>query len=471
MALPMATSIRSRALSRRDHVLNLLPPLTVVSKEDATMHDRLFSDNPPAMNYPENFPSKVLRHLGAWTFYSAPTKGELALLDKSMYDLENKAEITDNNDVEEKKHSIHVEKEKKHTPRTQSHYAGDDKKRLETRKGKAQNVTNEKQVQQTKEEEKVLPKETMKYTEQQKPRLTPESTQGKSSESNSLEKTKQQVSRKKGNKKVDLGAKQRSYMTRAPKNLQKNAQVKRTKPQPHVAKVEITLKKSRGKVLGGAETGEEISAEPLTVEGHNVSVPGHDRSHGQSYRQTHEAGRAGGHKETVKLNTTERKDSKIGKGNRSSNCDKDTAELDSNGNENTTASEKLQLKKLKHTVIKIPLQVNDSSEEADSNNIAATPPHVDDIKSQNKTDHLETKSQNEVDSLETEPEQFENAVQREVSSENLNSNLENDLLRDKRVTFSPIGEKEPGNGKKRAKSQTGRKKERKRSGKNRVKSG
>lgn len=327
MALPMATSIRSRALSRRDHVLNLLPPLTVVSKEDATMHDRLFSDNPPAMNYPENFPSKVLRHLGAWTFYSAPTKGELALLDKSMYDLENKAEITDNNDVEEKKHSIHVEKEKKHTPRTQSHYAGDDKKRLETRKGKAQNVTNEKQVQQTKEEEKVLPKETMKYTEQQKPRLTPESTQGKSSESNSLEKTKQQVSRKKGNKKVDLGAKQRSYITRAPKNLQKNAQVKRTKPQPHVAKVEITLKKSRGKVLGGAETGEEISAEPLTVEGHNVSVPGHDRSHGQSYRQTHEAGRAGGHKETVKLNTTERKDSKIGKGNRSSNCDKDTAEL------------------------------------------------------------------------------------------------------------------------------------------------
>lgn len=476
----MATSIRSRALSRRDHVLNLLPPLTVVNKEDVTMHDRLFSDNPPAKNYPENFPSKVLRHLGAWTFYSAPTKGELALLDKSMYDLEKEAEKTDKNDKEGKKLSGHIENKTeqgtvlhpKHTPRTQSHYADDNKKRLETRKEKTPKVDKEKQEQQTKEDEKILQKKTSKEIEQQKPHLTPESPQRKSNESNSLEKTKQVTRRKKGNDiESTKTTKRRSYITRAPKKLQKNTQVKRTNSQAPVANVEITLKKSRGKVLGGAETGDEISTEPLTVEGHNVAVPGHDRSHGQSYRQTHNAGKAGGHKETVKLNTTERKDGKVGKGSKNSNCDKNTVELDSNDNENTTASEKTKSKNLKRSVIKIPLQENDSSDEVDNNNRAVTPlvtPHADNIKSQSKADPRESQSQNKVDSLESE-EQCENAVKPDVSSDNLSSNLENDLLRDKRVTFSPSSEKETE--KKRAKSQNGRKKERKRCGKNRVKSG
>lgn len=495
MTHPMTTSIKSRGLSRRDHVLNLLPPLTVVNKEDATMHDRLFSDNPPPKTYPENFPSKVLRHLGAWTFYSAPTKGELALLDKNMYDLENEEEIPEKTDAEGKKYSSHTENLKehgtlyhKHTPRIQSHCASDDKKRLEPRKGKTLKMNKEKQIQQVNEEEKVLPqKEGMiEDTEQQKPSLTPESTQRGSSVPNLIEKAKQQES---GNKSKNVETtkkvtKRHSHVTRTAKKLQKNTQVK-GRPQAPLAKVEITLKKSRGKVLGGAETGTEISAVPLTVEGHNMSVPGHDRHNG-----THDVERAGDHKETIKLNTTERKDSRVSKRNRSSSCDTCSADFDKNYNEKTTASDETQVKR---SVIKIPLQENDSSEEAD-NNSAITPgcptenpraitpgaptedlgaitPNTDDTKSQNKVDSLESPCA----SLRSNPiqEQCENAMKPEVSrsSENLCSNLEDNILRDKRVTFDASFEKEPVNETKRARSQNGHKKERKRSGKNRVKSG
>ncbi|KAL9951518.1 hypothetical protein ACROYT_G044193 [Oculina patagonica] len=456
MAHPMATSLKSRALSRRDHVLNLLPPLTVVNKEDVTMHDRLFSDNPPAKNYPENFPSKVLRHLGAWTFYSAPTKGELALLDKSMYDLEKEANDPDKSNAKEKKNSGHIENmteqgtavHHKHTPRTQSHYADNDKKRLETRKEKTPKVDKEMPVQQTREDEKILQKETSKEIVQQKPQSTPESTQRKSSV-----KTKQ-VRRKKGNDiETTKTTKRRSYITRAPKKLQKNAQVKRTNSQTPVANVEITLKRSRGKVLGGAETGDEIGTEPLTVEGHNVSVPGHDRSHGQSYRQTQDTGRGGGHNETIKFNTTERE--------RQQNNDS-SDEVDNN-NKAVTPLVTPHAGNRAVTPLVTP----------HADNRAVTPrvtPHTDDIKSQSKADPPGSQSQDKVDSLESE-EQCENAVKPEVSSKDPSSNLENDLLRDKRVTFSASSEKEPANEKKRAKSQNGRKRERKRSGKNRVKSG
>ena len=443
------------------------------------MHDRLFADNPPAKNYAGSFPSKVLRHLGAWTFYSAPTKGELALLDKSMYDLENKTENPDKNNAEEKKHPSHTEnktdqgtaQQYKHTPRTQSHKAGDDIKRLETRKEKTQKVNNVKQVQTKEEREKILQNGTNEGTGQEKPRLTPETTQRKPSGSASLEKTKQHEKKGK-NTETSKMTKRRSNVKRAPTKLQKNAQAKSTNLQAPIAKVKITLKKSRGKVLGGAETGDEISTEPLTVEGHHVSVPGHVKSPGQSYRHTGEgtndALKVDDHKETVKFNANKRKDSGVRKENRSSNCDKDTAELDSSRNENSTASEKAQLKNLKRSVIKIPSQVNDSSEEVDNNREVT--PHVDDIMSRNKTDSG-AESQEKGDSLKSE-EHRENAVKPEASSESRNSNLENDALRNKHVTFSSPGcEKEPASEKKRAKSQNAHKKERKRSGKNRVKSG
>lgn len=466
-ATPMASSIRPRGLSRRDHVLNLLPPLTVLNKEDATLHDRLFSDDPPAKNYPKNFPSKVLRHLGEWTFYSAPTKGELALLDKNMYDLENDMENPNKNDANEK----NTEHEK-HTPGTQSQYAGDDKKTLETRKGMTLKTKRRKQKQQTKQGEKIFKEEVNDVVEHQKAGLPPETTQGKSSKANSLGKTKQ-VGGKKGNniegsKSTEKKVQRPSYVTCASKKLKKNAQVKSLKSQPSLANVEITLKKSRGKVLGGAESGDEISTEPLTVEGHNMSVPGSDRKYGHTKEPTRDIERAGAHKESVKLKLTKRKDSKVKRRNRSFISDKETADLDTN-DDKTVVPEKALLANPKRSVIKIPLQEIDCLEEIDDNNRTMTPePEVElDIKSENidSTSELQTKVHSPSE------EQSENVMKSRASPENLCGSLDMDVLRDKRVKFGPSSEKEAENDNKSAKSQNGRKKERKRSGKNRVRSG
>ena len=465
----MASSIRPRGLSRRDHVLNLLPPLTVVSKEDATLHDRLFSDDPPAKNYPKSFPSKVLRHLGEWTFYSAPTKGELALLDKNMYDLENDTENPAKNDADEKK-----TEHEKHTPGAQSQYAGDDKKTLETRKGKTLKAKRRKQKQQTKEEEKIFKEEANEEVEHQKAGLLPETTQGKSSKENSLKKTKQVGGKKGDNVDVTKSTKKKaqrpSYLTNASKKLRKNALVKSVKSQPPLAKVEIAFKKARGKVLGGAESSDEISTEPLTVEGHNMSVPGSDWKHGHTKERTHNIERTGAHiKETIKLNTTERKDSEVKKRNRNFISDSDTADLDAN-DKNAAVPEKAKLGNSKRSVIKIPLQEIDSSEEADNNNRVMTPePEAElDIKSE-KNYSAPSELQMKVDS--PSEEQSENAVKSKASPENLCGNLDVDVLRDRRVTFGPNSGKEPENNNKRTKSQNGRNKECKRSGKNRVRSG
>ena len=311
MTTSMANSIRPRCLSRRDHVLNLLPPLTVANKEEATLHARLFSDDPPAKNYPKSFPSKVLRHLGEWTFYSAPTKGELALLDKNMYDLENETENPTKNDADEKK-----TEHEKNTSGAQPQRAEDDKKRLETRKGMNQKTYRDKQKQQTKDEEKIS-KAVHEVADQEKAGFLPETTQRKSNS----EKTKHTEDKKENNvevtKNTKMKPKRMSYVTCPPKKLKKNAQMKSIKSQPPLAKVEITLKKSRGKVLGRAESGDEISAEPLTVEGHNMSVPSSDRKHGHIKERTYDIERAGAHKETAKLNETERKDSEVKRRNRS----------------------------------------------------------------------------------------------------------------------------------------------------------
>lgn len=464
-ATPMASSIRPRGLSRRDHVLNLLPPLTVLNKEDATLHDRLFSDDPPEKNYPKNFPSKVLRHLGEWTFYSAPTKGELALLDKNMYDLENDMENPNKNDANEK----NTEHEK-HTPGTQSQYAGDGTKTLETRKGMTLKTKRRKQKQQTKKEEKFFKEEANKVVEHQKAGLPPQTTQGKSSKENSLEKTKQVGGKKnvEATESTEKKGQRPSYVTCASKKLKKNAQVKSLKSQPSLAKVEITLKKSRGKVLGGAESGDELSTQPLTVEGHNMSVPGSDRKYGHTKERTHDIERAGAHKESVKLNLTKRKDRKVKRRNRSFISDKETADLDTN-DDKTVVPEKALLANPKRSVIKIPLQEIDCLEEIDDSNRTMTPePEVElDIKSENidSASELQTKVHSPSE------EQRENVMKSRASPENLCGSLDMDVLRDKRVKFGPSSEKEAENDNKSAKSQNGRKKERKRSGKNRVRSG
>ena len=44
------------------------------------MHERLFADDPPLNTRSGSFPRKILRHAEPFTFYSAPTKGELNLM-------------------------------------------------------------------------------------------------------------------------------------------------------------------------------------------------------------------------------------------------------------------------------------------------------------------------------------------------------------------------------------------------------
>ncbi|XP_032221196.2 uncharacterized protein LOC116603707 isoform X2 [Nematostella vectensis] len=72
--------------TRRDRVMSLLPPISLVSgSTDIPLEDRIFSDEPPPIVYPGSFPSKILRHLEKNTFYSAPTQGESAITKKIMY--------------------------------------------------------------------------------------------------------------------------------------------------------------------------------------------------------------------------------------------------------------------------------------------------------------------------------------------------------------------------------------------------
>ena len=457
MALPKPISIGSRNLSRRDHVLNLLPPLTVVSKEDSTMHDRLFAENPPPKTYPKNFPSKVLRHLGAWTFYSAPTKGELALLEKNMYDLENETEETDATE-KQTEHISYNEYKTEHG--TQSNYAGVGKKRLEATKEKNANAN---QIQVKKEEEKTSQKETKEKTKQKKSSLT-----SKSRDSNSLQKIKQKASdeRNENVTATKKTIKRRSNLKRPSNKQQKNAQVNNKTKKPHtlVSDVEITLKKSRGKVLGGAETGTEIITEELTVEGHNMSVSGPERVHGKSCKnfkemiqETEEVIKAGDNRESIKLDENERKDIKLRKASRSSNSGMYTPKPcdEHKGSDRTVASEKTQTKKVKRSVIKIPLQENESPEENDSK---TTTSQTEDLDQPNKADSCE-------------PEKCVNENNQEGCVENLCGDSKSEMLREKHVSFSGSCEKEQFKEKKRPKSQTGRKRERKRSGKNRVKSG
>lgn len=313
MALQISTSVRARHLSRRDHVLNLLPPLTVANREDVTMHERLFADNPPQKNYPENFPSKVLRHLSAWTFYSAPTKGELALLDRNMYELENETKKTSKTDAVTKNNS-----NQKTEKRTQFSCADSDKRKLESNKGRSVNADKPmKQIQASRKEFKREDKELAKIKEE-KSILTSNFERIKCSKSNPSKNTRQPFSTSKSNRvKEDVNKviKLRSSLKGGTASKQqKNTRVK-SKPQTLIAKPEIiTLKKTRGKVLGGAEAGAQISDEDLTIKGHNVQVPNPDKINQnlitrESSRHVQRAGR--NHKESVKSNVTEGEDCKL----------------------------------------------------------------------------------------------------------------------------------------------------------------
>lgn len=387
MALSTTTPIRSRAVSRRDHVLNLLPPLTVVNREEATAHDRLFSDDPPPRKYAANFPSKVLRHLGAWTFYSAPTKGELALLDKSMYDLDKNKEKLDRTDGEEKIGNKNTEKH--------SHYTNDGP---EVRGSETLGERREKVMKQTMKDAKEKQKQKSKIKEEKNSSVSTQSTNKISSVPNSTEKTVQATKANKVNKVEDDKStiKKKSRKIPVHRKQQTTANTNGKLLESHV-KNEINLKKLRGKVLGGADTGTEANVDTLSVEGHHMSVPVHNDQ--QVKEGTGNIKKAGNLEGSIKQKRTEGKQSKFKKRisslNRSSEIRK---------SENVD-SEVKQQKKVKRSVIKIPLQENDSSEEGENNNRTITP-LTDDVKLNNK-----------ADSLPDFEEQLQNLPKAEVTSE------------------------------------------------------
>ena len=390
MALSTTTSIRSRAVSRRDHVLNLLPPLTVVNREEATAHDRLFSDDPPPRKYAANFPSKVLRHLGAWTFYSAPTKGELALLDKSMYDLDKSKEKLDRTDGEEKIGNKNTEKH--------SHYTNDIKSGPEVRGGETLKERKVKVMKQTMKDAKEKQKQKSKIKEEKNSSVSMQSTKKISNVPNSTEKTVQATAANKVNKVEDDKStiKKKSRKIPVHRKQQTTANSNGKLLESHV-KNEINLKKLRGKVLGGADTGTEANVDTLSVEGHHMSVPVHNDQ--QVKEGTGSIEKAGNLEGFIKQKRTEGKQSKFKKRisslNRSSEIRK---------SENVDSEEKQQ-KKVKRSVIKIPLQGNDSSEEGENNNRTITP-LTDDVKLNNK-----------ADSLPDFEEQLQNLPKPEVTSE------------------------------------------------------
>ena len=390
MALSTTIPIRSRAVSRRDHVLNLLPPLTVVNREEATTHDRLFSDDPPPRKYAANFPSKVLRHLGAWTFYSAPTKGELALLDKSMYDLDKNKEKLDRTDGEEKIGNKNTEKH--------SHYTNDIKSGPEVRGSETLGERREKVMKQTMKDAKEKQKQKSKIKEEKNSSVSIQSTKKISNVPNSTEKTVQAAAANKVNKVEDDKStiKKKSHKIPVHRKQQTTANTNGKLLESHV-KNEINLKKLRGKVLGGADTGTEANVDALSVEGHHMSVPvRNDQQVKEGTGNIEKAGNLGG---SMKQKRTEGKQSKFKKRISSLNRSSDIRKSEN------VDSEVKQQKKVKRSVIKIPLQENDSSEEGENNNRTITP-LTDDVKLNNK-----------ADSLPDFEEQLQNLPKPEVTSE------------------------------------------------------
>ena len=390
MALSTTIPIRSRTVSRRDHVLNLLPPLTVVNREEATAHDRLFSDDPPPRKYAANFPSKVLRHLGAWTFYSAPTKGELALLDKSMYDLDKNKEKLDRTDGEEKIGNKNTEKH--------SHYTNDIKSGPEVRGSETLVERREKVMKQTMKDAKEKQKQKSKIKEEKNSSVSTQSTKKISNVLNSAEKTVQAAAANKVNKVKDDKStiKKKSRKIPVHRKQQTTANTNGKLLESHV-KNEINLKKLRGKVLGGADTGTEANFDALSVEGHHMSVPVHnDQQVKEGTGNIEKAGNLGG---SMKQKITVGKQSKFKKRINSLNRSSDIRKSEN------VDSEIKQQKKVKRSVIKIPLQENDSSEEGENNNRTITP-LTDDVKLNNK-----------ADSLPDFEEQLQNLPKPEVTSE------------------------------------------------------
>ena len=319
-----------------------------------------------------------------------PTKGELALLDKSMYDLDKSKEKLDRTDGEEKIGNKNTEKH--------SHYTNDIKSGPEVRGGETLKERKVKVMKQTMKDAKEKQKQKSKIKEEKNSSVSMQSTKKISNVPNSKEKTVQATAANKVNRVEDDKStiKKKSRKIPVHRKQQTTANSNGKLLESHV-KNEINLKKLRGKVLGGADTGTEANVDTLSVEGHHMSVPVHNDQ--QVKEGTGNIKKAGNLEGSIKQKRTEGKQSKFKKRisslNRSSEIRK---------SENVD-SEVKQQKKVKRSVIKIPLQENDSSEEGENNNRTITP-LTDDVKLNNK-----------ADSLPDFEEQLQNLPKPEVTSE------------------------------------------------------
>lgn len=332
------------------------------------MYNRLFDEKPPSKNYPENFPSKTLRHLGSWTFYSTPTKGEIALLDKNMYHLGKDTENTGSDIKAPTAHDGNINERKLQDV---SNYE----------KGPEASVTRTAKVDLQKQEVNLPQKEKRTKILNEKSSFTSKSRRSISQDSNFLQNITHAW---RAGWKHNVEKERKTIIRQSSFNNSSNRQ--RSNRRSPLSEVGLKLKKSRGKVLGGAHIGLEIDKGglELTVEGYNMLVPETreiqgkaDKCNGDTTRELVE--------EVLKNHSVNQKS--FTKTENNPNCGTACPDMHRGTSDGGAVSLQKPTTKVKSTVIKIPLQEN---ERMDENDTTVSQP-VNDL-GFHSTDNLELKT-------------------------------------------------------------------------------
>lgn len=313
------------------------------------MYDRLFAEKPPSKNYPENFPSKTLRHLGSWTFYSTPTKGEIALLDKNMYHVGKHTENTGSDIKAPTAHNGNVDEHKLQD-------VSNNKKSPEVSITKTAKVDQQKVNMSQKEKSTKVIKEN--------PSFTLKSRRSISQDSNFSQNVKHAwcTSRKHNVEKERKITKRKSSSNNSINRQRSNIQISNRRTP--VSEVGLKLKKSRDKVLGGAHIGlgTDTGGLELTVQGYNMLVPDPGEVQGKTgkcYRDT-----------TRELIEDVLKNHNVNKSFRKtenrSNCGTTSPDMHRGSSDGGAAALQKTAIKVKSAVIKIPLQENERMDENDT---------------------------------------------------------------------------------------------------------
>lgn len=338
------------------------------------MHDRLFDEKPPSKNYPENFPSKTLRHLGSWTFYSTPTNGEIALLDKNMYHLGKDTENTGSDIKAPTAHDGNINERKLQDV---SNY----------KKGPEASVTRTTKVDLQKQEVNSPQKEKSTKILKDKSSFTSKSRRSISQDSNFLQNIKHAWRagwKHNVEKEKNTIIRQSSFKNSINRQRSKIQISNRRSP---LSEVGLKLKKSRGKVLGGAHIGLEIDKGglELTVEGYNMLVPETREVQGKADKCNGDTTRA--LVEEVLRNHNLNQKSFTKKEN-NPNCGTASPDMHRGTSDGGAVSLQKPTTKVKSTVIKIPLQEN---ERMDENDTTVSQP-VNDLGFHSTGDNLELKT-------------------------------------------------------------------------------